>query len=523
MTGSVGRHLRSSATAIGLVTITLVCAAMLALPGRAITAAFTNDVLIFLDGAHRIAWGQLPNRDFHSALGPLVFYIPAVGYWLSGSLGAAMPVGMAVLLVAFLAPAIRILQARLRTSIALAFGGFLVLILAAPINLGSPLSLLSFAMFYNRIGWAALGLLLVMYIRPRQATHAGDLADAAAAAVLLLLQFYTKATYGLVSIGFLAFMLLDRQQRSWVLGALLLTIAGAAFVELAWRGTWQHVEDLAAAARVSGGRDLFAFVRSALNNLADITVYAIAAAVIVWRTRSVRDLLFYCFCAVSGILILNQNAHGWGIITLYSGAAVATESACRLLSRKPPDGTSDSASAGNGLPLLLAFFLLPPSVHHASVLALHARLAMINAGTSLHLPKLEDLRLVAPGASPDTFMSRYHESITKGSRLMQSLSPPPERVVVLDFVNPFSAGLGLRPPIGDSAWLHWGRNVDEKTHLPPEALLADAEIVMIPKVGINSTPLQQIYGPFISREFDLLQESDTWIVYRKRETGDPKQ
>jgi hypothetical protein len=90
-------------------------------------------------------------------------------------------------------------------------------------------------------------------------------------------------------------------------------------------------------------------------------------------------------------------------------------------------------------------------------------------------------------------------------------------VVVLDFVNPFSAGLGLRPPAGDSSWLHWGRNIDANTHPDPEVMFADAQFVMIPKVGINSLPLQQLYGPFISRTFQLVKETDAWIVYEKRQ------
>ena len=237
MTGGPEGHVRRNATGIGILIIVLVCAGLLALPGRTVTAAFTNDVLIFLDGAHRIAWDQLPNRDFHSALGPLVFYIPAIGYALSGNLGAAMPVGMAVLLFAITPPMIRILQSRLRTPIALALAVFLVLILAAPINLGSPASLLTFAMFYNRIGWVALGLLVVMYLRPHQTTRGGNLADAAAAAILLLLQLYTKATYGVVSLAFLGFMLLDRQQRNWVVGCLLLTVPGISHID---RGQWRN-------------------------------------------------------------------------------------------------------------------------------------------------------------------------------------------------------------------------------------------------------------------------------------------
>jgi hypothetical protein len=495
--------------------MTIICAAMLALPGRTVTAAFTNDVLIFLDGAHRIASGQLPNRDFHTALGPLVFLIPAAGYWLTGNLGAAMPVGMAVLLLAVMPALIAILNSRLHPPIAVALGGFLILILAAPINLGSPVSLLSFAMFYNRIGWVALSLLLVMYLRPRERSVTTEVTDAAAASLLLLLQFYTKATYGLVSLGFIAFMLTDERQRRWAAGSLLFTLVAAALIELGWGGTWQHVEDLMAAAQVSGARDLASLVRSGLNNLADLTVFAIAAGVALWRTRSLRDLLFYGFCVTAGLLILNQNAHGWGIITLYAGAAVATELLVRL--RSGDRGVAAGRpSLADGLPLLLVFLLLPSIVHHGAVLARHAVLAATDAGRPLGLPKLRDLRVPEPTGSPN-FMNRYHESIESGGKLLLSLSPTPERVVVLDFVNPFSGGLGLRPPAGDSSWLHWGRNIDGSTHPAPEVMFADAQFVMIPKVGINSLPLQQLYGPFISRTFQLVQETDAWIVYEKRQ------
>src|SRR5215218_7316973 len=65
----------------------LIFALLLALPGRTVTTAYVNDLFIFLDGAHRVMSGQVPNRDFHTALGPLVYYLPAAGLLLSGHLG----------------------------------------------------------------------------------------------------------------------------------------------------------------------------------------------------------------------------------------------------------------------------------------------------------------------------------------------------------------------------------------------------------------------------------------------------
>ncbi|HEX2146144.1 MAG TPA: hypothetical protein VHG11_00635, partial [Pseudorhizobium sp.] len=88
------------ASRITILVVAALCFALLAFPGRTVTAVFINDVFIFIDGAHRIASGQVPNRDFHSALGPLSFYIPAAGLWLTQNLGAALPVGMALTLLA---------------------------------------------------------------------------------------------------------------------------------------------------------------------------------------------------------------------------------------------------------------------------------------------------------------------------------------------------------------------------------------------------------------------------------------
>ncbi|NNU48873.1 hypothetical protein G9X68_17400 [Rhizobium sp. WYCCWR 11279] len=499
-----------------LMLVALVCAAMLALPGRTINAAFINDVLIFIDGVHRITFGQVPNRDFHTALGPLVFYIPAGGYLLTGNFGAAIPVGMAIVIVAFLPAMIRILLSRFSPLLAVALGIFLILILAAPINLGSSIRYPSFAMFYNRIGWVALGLLVATYLAPQSPNRRNDIADALAAVFLLLVSFYTKATYGLAGAGFLIFMLSDRQQRRWIMAALLLTGAAMIAIEFFWRGTVEHVEDLRAAARVSGGHDLPSVLKNVRENLSDLTVFAAFASLAIWQSRSLRDLVFCGFCMGAGLAIINQNAHSWGIITLYCGAAVLAQKSAWL---QPVNGgrAGRQALPAGVLSLLTTLFLSPPIVHHTAALILHASLAVDKAGQSLGLPHFDDVREVdPPGGEPD-FIRRYLDDIVTGGALLQALPVPPERVFVLDFVNPFSAGLGIRPPTGDAAWFHWNRNINEKAYIQPEVLFADVKIVMVPKTGINSLPLQELYGPFLSARFEVVQKTPEWTIYQWRQ------
>ncbi|ANL50307.1 hypothetical protein AMC87_PD00180 (plasmid) [Rhizobium phaseoli] len=507
---------------IAIIIASLVCAAMLALPARTINAAFINDVLIFIDGAHRIALGQVPNRDFHTALGPLVFYIPAAGYFLSGNFGAAIPLGMAIVLVAFIPAMIRVLVSRLGPPLAAALGIFLILILAAPINLGSSIWYPSFAMFYNRIGWVALGLLLVMYLAPQSQSRHNDIADALAAAFLLLVSFYTKMTYGLAGTGLILIILFDRQQRRWGVVTLLLTGLAMVVIEYFWRGTAQHIEDLRAAARVSGGHDVGSILKNLRENLSDLTVFAAVAWLAVWRSRSLRDLLFCGFCAGAGVALINQNAHSWGIITLYCGATVLAQKTAWLQPGNLGTPAGHVARAAGALPLVVILFLLPPIVHHSAAVALHTALAAEKAGQSLGLPRFDDLREVdPPGGEPD-FIRRYLDDIVSGGALLQSLPVPAERVFVLDFANPFSAGLGIRPPAGDTAWLHWNRNINEKSYIPPDVLFADVKIVMVPKTGINSLPLQELYGPFLSANFHVVRKTSEWTIYEWRPGKGPK-
>lgn len=514
-----------SAPVTGLIlTMAALCALLLALPGQTITTVYVNDLLIFLDGAHRIASGQVPNRDFHTPLGPLTFYLPAIGYWLSGHLGGTMPVGMALLILGLAPAAAHILSSRLRPVIALPFGAFVILILAAPMNLGESIAALSFAMFYNRIGWAALAILLVMYLRPQQARPRQEMLDALCAALLTLAMLYTKVTYGIVALAFLVFLLLDARQRRWAALAIALTLFAGLIIEVFWRASIAHLSDLLLTSRVSGARGLVDAVLGFLRHLADYVMFVMLAALALWRTRSLRDLLFFGFCAGPGLLIMNQNSQPWGIITLHAGAAVAAEMLMRSV-----EGSREAQSVSQGAiperpplalgaPLLLLALLLPTTAHCFMALGLHASLAMAQAGERFGMPNFDRVRLArlwSPGDNP--FSSGYLASLQDGARALTDLDGKPSRVSVLDFVSPFSAGLGLAPPQGDSAWLHWGRNVNDVHFLLPEELFQGVQVLMVPKWGINNVPLIDLYGTYISSEFEPVRETAFWTVYRKRE------
>ena len=493
-----------------------ILALLLALPGETVTTAYLNDLFIFLDGAYRVVSGQVPNRDFHTALGPLSFYVPAIGYWISGTMGGAMPTGMAVTTLALALPMAHIFSSRLQPMVAIPFGLFVLLIVAVPTNLGEGIASLSFAMFYNRIGWAALATLLVMYLRPKQSNTRQNFFDAFCAAGLTLAMVYIKATYGLVALAFLTFMLFDARQRRWAAGALGLTLACGLIIEFFWQGSRAHLDDLILAGKVSGSRGFVDLVLGFLRHLADYVMLAILAIPVLWRTRSLRDLLFFGICAGPGLMIQNQNSQPWGVITIFAGAAVAAELLLRTSRLPQPKGRLPT---NVGAPLVLLAFLLPTSIHCFMALCVHTAAATLRVGEPFGLPRFDGLRLTTLWVPGDrSFMTAYLASIQEGARLLGELPFKPEHVSVLDFANPFSAGLGLPPPRGDNAWLHWGRNVNDAHFLPPEQLLGNVSVLMEPKWGINNLPLSSLYGNYIREAFEPVRETDLWIVHRRRDT-----
>jgi hypothetical protein len=488
-------------------------AVVLALPGQTVTTKYVNDLFIFLDGAYRIvSGGQVPNRDFHSSLGPLAFYLPAIGYGLTGSLGAAMPIGMAFATVFLGAIGAHLIGTRMRPLTGIALAVFLLLIAAVPLNPGEGIADLSFAMFYNRLGWAAIGLLFVLYLPPFEASRKQTALDAICAALLTLFLLYLKASYGLVAAGFLLFMATDRSARRWSLAALAAVAIAMVAVELFWHGTGTYVADIRLASAVSGDLpDVVRLINIALPNLADIAVYFLFIFLLLATRRSFRDFLFLGFVGGSGVLIIEQNFQIVGILTLAAGASVAAE----LLARAAPSWAKSGVATG--LPLLLAIMMVPVTVQNGMALLLHTGLSLTQQGDPIALPGFAGVRLVQlSNEGLYRNFSRYNQSLVDGVTALASLEVPAERVVVFDFVGPFSAGLGLAPPRDDSPWYHWGRTLDDEVFPPASEILADAEVIMEAKWPIEvwtANGMRRVYADYLDSNFTLARESGDWRIY----------
>src|SRR4051794_20418545 len=112
-------------TAFLILMIVTLTALLVAGSGHTVSARYLNDLMIFLDGAHRVVSGQIPNRDFHTPMGPLVSILPAAGLLITGTLGAAMPAGVALLLLLSAPVIAHVLSSRLQPALALLMAVYL--------------------------------------------------------------------------------------------------------------------------------------------------------------------------------------------------------------------------------------------------------------------------------------------------------------------------------------------------------------------------------------------------------------
>src|SRR3569623_763295 len=453
----------------------------LLLPGRTYLGQYANDFMVFVDGANRILNGQVPNREFHTPLGPLAFLLPAFGWWAGGSLGTMMPVATAAFALMFVPLLIYVVSSRLPLGWALAFGLFMVLLVAVPLNPGEPPDRTSFAMIYNRLCWAVLSPLFLM--------------------------FYLKVSYAAIGLVFVAALWLLRGKRTAALLGLGLTAGAVLVVELFWSQTAVYIGDIRSAAAASGTLrgTFFTLARSILDNFVDYVLIGGMLLVALLRGARTEYLLAVRFMTVGGLLLINQNAQQTEVITLLPAALVAAFAPAR-------DGTrGDRGWPGLIGALVLAALVIPAGAMNISTLGYEVVKAAQGPGDGPFDEQLDglvtlegSLRDMKPGAQvlEDVYrtgsadletvnmlrharyrqpvgQTEYIRSLKDAVHMLRSEPKLGGRVYTLAMPNPLNALAGRTAPVGLAAWNHLGRTFSPDPYRDPTATFANVDVVMV--------------------------------------------
>lgn len=518
-----------------------------------------HDVMGLIDVAYRVYLGQTPYKDFHLFYGPLVGLIPAFGLALGLQGGAIFGVNALVAAGVLLPPAAVLSARRLTLPAAVLAFVFLWLLIVAPMGEGRPYDEISWGTFYNRHGWAAFIAVLLFYVAPDQPWRFGRWIDAVALAVLVLFSLYTKISFGVMSLGFLAASLVvSKYHRDTAALAIALVVLAAAAAEAAFHFHAAYLRNiLEFAARAQGGLGLQWLVSLLIANTPIIAAaFASLAAARAAGRRAGIDILFLLGCIAATIVLrgsIGDNNAGF-LVALVAAPLCFGELARRAEAAGGAVGWKGHlASVGC---LLLAFLFIAPEAENR-VLAFSnyaVRVAgfdrrALDLGALPGAPPTLAGFLVYRDADPDLFeltgngnaadaellqayrMSRspgesltaeeYMRTVVEGARLLQSVEHAGRTVLTFDMVNPFPYVLGMRP--GEHGypqfWLYGSYSTNKGVVPTPEAMLGGADLVMVPALPYAISQLanmQALYGTYLRQHFDQTVKSPHWQLWTRR-------
>ena len=473
---------------------------------------YSHDAFGALDGAWRVLNGQTPHADFYSPLGPLIYLVTAFGLVLShgGAEGSGYSQALCGCLLGLWT--YRLSRQRLGHLPAILLCLTVVLLSINPSSVGEPPPNTS-CMAYNRYGYALAALLLVEAVaKPGVAGGRTELRGGVSTGVVLALLLFLKISYFVGAAALAAALIPCREQTKERWTGMVCGFAAVFSLFCAYLGfnlvpMWNDLRMVAGAkpARVSwfivdnlylGVAFYLAFIFASANFLASRGARPAARAV---RIAGVAVCL-------AGIFLLATNFQFYG---LPLGAVMAVLVLSEL-GAQPGDGASRTL---NHAALLAWGSLIVAGSLGYEAMGLGFGVSQKQAWqetpqASFHAGVLAGFR---------SYERNYVDMVNQGLSLVNQYRRPDDTVMSLDFSNPFSYALGMRPAPGGATTLHYRGNFNDSYHPAPERLFGQASLVAAPvapseKGLLFSVP--RIYGPYLAAHFHLIGETKGWRLYR---------
>lgn len=546
-------------TAVTLGLIALV-SLLLVIPGKTVSTAALQDTFYHVDWAYRLSRGQVPHVDFQTPLGGLTYLAMYAGLVLSGNYGAILPVATVLAMLAVAPALVYVLATRLSVLPASLLAAYLVLLIAAPLYVGDPLTQISWAMWYNRICWALIILLFLLYLPRGDGQHRSIVLEGLIAGFCVAALLYFKITFGLVAVAFLGvWFVLDPTHRGGVLIAAGVVVVTGLVVEALWGLHAAYLHDVLFA--IEAGKGVTAKFFRPLKGLPYIVdhlvLVALATLLLILSARlTVRDGLFLAFVIVASLYISSQNSDERAVPALVVPLIVAL---ARVRSIRPTDidrhgHTAEARYAGYAVLGALVVFVAPSMVYQSLALVQHAVAAEAAVGAStvnerlggfsvggfqywkvnaLNVPVAELVEARDP--SPERAFAilrdrdrqggkyrlgpqEYIFTIERGIEDLKTLNIENKSVFVFDQANPFLFIMDLPPDYGGLFVYHSPRQYTRNAYISAEKVFDDIQIAMVPRFPIHLADrdlLMELYGDHLRRHFEVVRQSDYWTIWQR--------
>jgi len=503
------------------------------------------DVMCMLDGAWRMVSGQILYTDVHNPVGPLTYLLIAFGLKVAPPSVASICYGTVLLLAALVPWAWWIARPRLPAVLAFLFALFIGMLLVAPRPLGYGIRETSYAMIYNRDGYALLSMFLLEIFLERRGPRTGSaFLRGLSPGLLLALMLYCKVTYFVVATASVPLaLLLYRRGWAWMVAQLASIVAvGLALFVLYRLSTLAYLTDVAAAGHVQSSAMR---VHLLLADLRAESLWSylvlLFAALWAWCARghsptAARSAPWRVaiWVILAGLVCQTGNAAQHGDDPLYVTAALLL---VELYRRRDPVAVATAGSPSRLLyatSLLVMLPLFAGSILVADIASLgYATLWNLREAPHfdpsrlLHSERLRDFRVPAAASHVTSYWlaSDHPGNINDGIDLLRMNLQSGDRVTTIAFANPFSFALGLQPARDANIFWDLGFSFDE-SHAPKASeFLGDASLIMVPRLvdrsrGWNfdsADALMRLYGGYLRSNFILIDTSREWLLYRRRD------
>jgi hypothetical protein len=515
--------------------------------GGMLICAMPHDAFVYLDGAQRLAHGQVQHVDFHTPMGVLCNLIPYLGYKASGGFAGSVDMGCLFAAAFLLAAASYVLGTRFTVAAALPIVIFFCLLAVVPLGVESTPDLVTTAMFYNRLGWIALTLIFLFFLEPRDTAMRRLPLDVVCLASLLLFGFYLKVSYALVGLAFLPVMGFgSRYNRKLALAAIAVVLVVIGSVELAYGFHRGYVEDLRQTLKACGTNR----GTMAPKLMANIREFLLAAFAVAVGFRSAPNKLRYLamagYIAAAGLAIIDQNTHLRGVICLIALFLIPQElirRSCWESRGAAPTENINVLKSMCCLALLLAFVVQPVAYRCTCMAIIRSVLTQVRPDlpgqlsgmvfpehlwSRLHASSSQEGSPSSASPPPPRTVANeaerhYLASLLDGVELLETVETSGKSVIDFDFVTPFSFILNLQPPTGDQTCIDYWRTMSEASYAPVDEMLGSVDFVMEPRTPVDPETtdfLMRTYGSYLDRHFSRVGESKHWVLWKRTATSD---
>lgn len=495
---------------------------------------FGNDVVLLLDGGWRILNGLVPNHDFYLSLGPVTYMWVAAGLWITHGSAAGLSVGLTAFAALVTVFAFLVARTRMTSAGTILYSAYILLLCTGPMPLGrNPSTDLTYAMIYNRFGYALLSILYVaLLLTPKRLReHQGreDWFAWTTAGVSLAVLFFLKVSFFGIGVALAAFVVLGDRKG---LRRLLPLAAGLGAFSLAMLAFLRF--------------DVFALVRDLLGTVAARS--RLASHFGITDMLELTPVSFLGLCLVVGLLGESKRRDRLFLL----GGAAFTLGAEFLFVRM-------DASQGNHYPLCIIFLFilleyvwrsLKTTRYHAATFAGSVLIIALSFMVPTYYVELRSLALLVHYKTDNSLKAAgyriegeqlknllfydfdgdalgrpenghfFTSYVNDGINLLKKDSNADDIIASLSFDNPFPYALLRRPPRGGSTWFLLGNNIAANNMPSDQRMFGDATVVMVPKPQENTHSytdnfLASYYKPYLRSHFTLVAASGQWTLYRR--------